>query len=145
MSIETFPIFLVEVRLVFVVCLSTVKSVYAFKSHKFSQTRASQQALIWIVLRDARQLPCRRVTMPHDLISFSFFLVCIFSRLWLPCQIEHLYISNAFRVFRNKLSVLSVFLWIYTGRHVAECTQRSSTSTSLLLCTIYINDNLLIQ
>ena len=39
-SIETFPIFLVhryKVRLVFVVYLSTVKSVYAFKSHKFLQ------------------------------------------------------------------------------------------------------------
>ena len=39
-SIETSPFFLVHhynARLVSVVCLSTVKSVYAFKSHKFSQ------------------------------------------------------------------------------------------------------------
>ena len=59
---ETFPIFFVHHyndRLVSGVCLSTVKSVYAFKSHKFLQpkkTRASQHTLIWILLGTCQKL-----------------------------------------------------------------------------------------
>ena len=88
------------------------------------------------------------VTMPHYLISFSFFLVSMFVFFFKIMATLSNWIFVHFQdAFRNKLSASSVFLWVYTGRHVAECTQRSSTSTStsLLLCTIYINYNLLIR
>ena len=70
------------------------------------KTRTSQQILIWVALRDDNFLA---VTMPYYLFSFSLFflVVCVcvfFFRLWLPCQIKHFHISNA---FRNKLSVSS--------------------------------------
>ena len=72
------------------------------------KTRASQQILIWVALRDGN-FPA--VTMLYYLFSFSFFFllclcvcVCFFFRLWLPRQIKHFHISNA---FRNKLSVSS--------------------------------------
>lgn len=64
------------------------------------------------------------------IISFHFLFfflvvwvcVCVFFRLWLPCQIKHIHISNA---FRNKLSVSSRsvnFYWFkYSGRYVADC------------------------
>ena len=77
-------------------------------------TRASQQILIWVALRDGNFLA---VTMPY-IISFHFlffFLLCMcvcgfFFRLWLPCQIKHFHISNA---FRNKLSVSSRSVHFY--------------------------------
>ena len=82
------------------------------------KTRASQQILIWVALRDGNFLA---VTMPYYLFSFSFLflVVCVcvfFFRLWLPCQIKHFHISNA---FRNKLSVsnrsVSFYWFIVAG------------------------------
>ena len=56
------------------------------------------------------------LTMPHCLISFFFFLVVYF--------FDYGYLAKLNMRLGINWSVLSVFLLVYTGRHVADCVHK---------------------